>query len=115
MFGIQYFTRFKLVPPFPTRRTHLNNALTLNTYFFCPGIKIAYVILYLYKFFFSNIMKNVKTKVKSRDPKNWILPENTFSQDEFLAGIRKAENGPFYTIQESMEHFEQWIKSRAKR
>jgi hypothetical protein len=60
-------------------------------------------------------MKDLKTKVKNKDPKNWILPDNTLSQDEFLAGIRKAEKGPFYTIQESMEHFEQWIKSRAKR
>jgi len=76
---------------------------------------------YLYNFvplhfhFSSNIMKDIKTKVKNKDPKSWILPENTLSEEEFLAGIRKAEKGPFYTIQESMEHFEQWIKSRAKR
>jgi hypothetical protein len=60
-------------------------------------------------------MKDIKIKVTKRDPKNWILPGNILSQDEFVDGIRKAEKGPFYTIQESMEHFEQWMKSREKR
>ena len=60
-------------------------------------------------------MKEIKTKAKIKDPENWILPGNTMSQDELIAGIRKAENGPFYTIQESMEHFEQWLKTREKK
>ena len=60
-------------------------------------------------------MKDVKIKNEQKDPKTWILPENTISQDEFIAGIREAEKGPFYTVQESMEHFEQWMKSREKR
>ena len=60
-------------------------------------------------------MKEIKTKEKIKDPENWILPGNILSQDELIAGVRKAENGPFYTIQESMEHFEQWLKTREKR
>ncbi len=60
-------------------------------------------------------MKETKTKEKIKDPENWILPGNTMSQDELIAGIREAENGPFYTIQESMEHFEQWLKTKEKR
>ena len=60
-------------------------------------------------------MKDIKINATKRDPKNWILPGNILSQDELVDGIRKAEKGPFYTIQESMEHFEQWMKSREKR
>ena len=60
-------------------------------------------------------MKDVKIKSEQKDPKTWILPGNTISQDEFIAGIREAEKGPFYTAQESMEHFEQLMKSREKR
>jgi predicted transcriptional regulator len=60
-------------------------------------------------------MKVIKTKDQKKESKNWTLPGNTLSQDEFIAGIRKAEKGPFFTIQESMEHFEQWLKSREKK
>ena len=60
-------------------------------------------------------MKDIKAKEKKKDPNNWVIPENTLNQDEFIAGIRKAEKGPFYTIEESMEHFEQWTKSRGKK
>jgi len=60
-------------------------------------------------------MIEIKTKGQKEESKNWILPGISLSQDELLDGIQKAENGPFYTIQESMEHFEQWMKSREKR
>ena len=58
-------------------------------------------------------MKRLKLEDQKNDIKNWILPENSLSQDEILAGILKAEEGPFYTVQESMENFEQWMKSRS--
>ncbi|NEW84585.1 MAG: hypothetical protein GZ094_19765 [Mariniphaga sp.] len=60
-------------------------------------------------------MIDIKTNGQKEESKNWILPGITLSQDEFSEGILKAENGHFYTIQESMEHFEQWMKSRDKK
>jgi len=29
-----------------------------------------------------------------------------------LDGIKAAEKGPFYTVQESMNHFEEWLIKR---
>ena len=60
-------------------------------------------------------MKQLKIDDQKKEVKNWILPENSLSQDEFLSGIKKAEEGPFFTVQESMENFEQWLKSREKK
>jgi hypothetical protein len=62
-------------------------------------------------------MKEIKTKRKDKSPtsKSWILPGKTLSQDEFLTGIQEAEKGPFQTVQESMENFEVWLKSREKK
>ncbi len=60
-------------------------------------------------------MKQFKIDDQKKDIKNWILPENSLSQDEFLSGIKQAEEGPFFTVQESMENFEQWLKSREKK
>jgi len=44
--------------------------------------------------------------------KNWILPNTKLTHDEFISGIHKAEEGPFYSVQESMKHFEEWLKAR---
>jgi hypothetical protein len=60
-------------------------------------------------------MNEIKIKDQKKSFKNWILPGNSLSQDEFLFGISKAEEGPFYTVQESMENFEQWLKSRERK
>ncbi|MDP3434293.1 MAG: hypothetical protein Q8T04_15205 [Bacteroidota bacterium] len=60
-------------------------------------------------------MKQFKIDDQKKDIKNWILPGNSLSQDEFLSGIKQAEEGPFFTVQESMENFEQWLKSREKK
>ncbi len=59
-------------------------------------------------------MKEIKTKKSKKKEKNWSLPGTKLTQDEFEEGIRKAEEGPFYTVQESMEHFESWMKNRKK-
>lgn len=53
-------------------------------------------------------------KTKSVKEDRWTQP-GTMSHEEFMAGIRKAEEGPFYTVQESMQRFEQWLKSRKKK
>ncbi|MDP2338097.1 MAG: hypothetical protein Q8N05_16965 [Bacteroidota bacterium] len=60
-------------------------------------------------------MNEIKIEDQKKDFKNWTLPGNSLSQDEFRTGIQKAEEGPFYTVQESMENFELWLKSREKK
>ena len=53
----------------------------------------------------------MKTKVSSTNNSQWTRPGKMNNQ-EFLAGIEKAEKGRFYTVQESMTNFEQWLKAR---
>ena len=60
-------------------------------------------------------MNELKIEDQKERPKNWTLPDNSLSLNEFLSGIVKAEEGSFYTVQESMENFEQWLKSREKK
>ena len=60
-------------------------------------------------------MKHNKIEDQRKDAKNWIFPGNSLSQDELLSGILQAEEGPFRTVQESMENFEQWLNSREKK
>ena len=47
--------------------------------------------------------------------KNWILPGKTLSNREFIAEIKKAEKGPFHSVQKSMENFELWLTTREKK
>jgi hypothetical protein len=65
----------------------------------------------------AKIMKATKIKEEEQklESKSWILPGKSLTQDEFQAGIHKAEEGPFHTVQESMENFELWLKSREKK
>jgi len=60
-------------------------------------------------------MKAIKPKNGKTGKKNWILPETRLTRDEFISGIRKAEKGPFSTVQESMEQFEKWLDQREKK
>jgi len=60
-------------------------------------------------------MRSTKIKDKKQKPKSWVLPGTSISQDEFQTGIQEAEKGPFQTVQESMENFEVWLKSREKK
>jgi hypothetical protein len=46
---------------------------------------------------------------------NWALPNQTVTHEEFMESIKEAEKGPFYTVQESMQHFEEWLNSRKKK
>ena len=65
----------------------------------------------------NNIFKMAEIKIEDQKKnfKTWTLPGNSLSQHEFLEGIQKAEEGPFNSVPESMENFEQWLKSREKR
>jgi hypothetical protein len=58
--------------------------------------------------------KNNKTEEKTNQRKNWLDPNVSLTYEEFIEGIREAEKGPFYTVEEAMEKFEQWRKSREK-
>ena len=60
-------------------------------------------------------MKELKTSIKSSDLKNWVSPQCSLTQEEFLTGIQKAENGSFHSVQQSMKNFELWLKSKAKK
>ena len=60
-------------------------------------------------------MKQFKITDSKKNSNNWILPGNSLTQDEFQSGILKAEEGPFYSVQTSMKHFDQWLKSREKK
>ena len=57
-------------------------------------------------------MSGIKIGDPKKNYKTWTLSGNSLSQDEFLDGIQKAEEGSFSTVQESIENFEQWLKSR---
>jgi hypothetical protein len=60
-------------------------------------------------------MKTVKTTTPTEKKFNWAIPGQTVTHDKFMSAIKQAETGPFYTVQESMQHFEQWLKSREKK
>ena len=60
-------------------------------------------------------MKHLKSEDQKNVLKNWTSAGHSMSQDELMAGILKAEEGPFYTVQESMENFERWLKAREKK
>jgi hypothetical protein len=53
-------------------------------------------------------MKTVKTK----DEKNWALPGVKLTHEEFIAGIKKAEEGPFYSLDEIKALRAQWRNQR---
>ena len=58
-------------------------------------------------------MRKVKTKGELNKI-NWAIPGQTVTHKEFTEAIKKAEEGPFYTVEESKLHFEEWLKSRKK-
>jgi len=58
-------------------------------------------------------MKTVNTKQAKQI--NWAIPEQKVTHDELTSAIKTAELGSFYTVQESLQHFEQWLKLREKK
>jgi hypothetical protein len=57
-------------------------------------------------------MRTVKTKETQEI--NWAIPKQTVTHSDFMTAIKSAEKGPFHTVQQSMQHFEQWLKLRKK-
>ena len=60
-------------------------------------------------------MSITKTKAvkDDREPneRNWAIPAQVVSLEEIQTAIKRAEDGPFMTVQEAMNDFEQWLKS----
>lgn len=54
----------------------------------------------------------MRTNVKSVSKKSWALPGDSISLEEFKEGIREAEKGPFYTIEESKKIIAEWRAQR---
>ncbi|WP_103665854.1 hypothetical protein [Gracilimonas amylolytica] len=46
---------------------------------------------------------------------NRFTSGEALSEIEFKKGIKVAEKGPFYTVQESMTKFESWLKKRKEK
>ena len=59
-------------------------------------------------------MKTESTK-KEKKEKNWTLPGVNLTQEEFVAGIHKAEEGPFYSLEEMQSIRTQWRNSKKNR
>ena len=58
----------------------------------------------------------MKTKtIKNKETGSWALPGDPITLDEFRAGIKEAEKGPFYTIEESKKMIAEWRKKRTSR
>ena len=47
-------------------------------------------------------------KTKTKEEKNWALPGVKLTHKEFIDGIKQAEEGPFYTLEEMKELRKQW-------
>lgn len=54
---------------------------------------------------------NTKT-IKSVKEKSWVLPGVKLTHKEFIDGIRKAQDGPFYTLEEAKKRLLKWKKER---
>jgi len=58
----------------------------------------------------------MRTKnIKAKETDSWALPGKSLSFKEFKSGIKNAEEGPFYTVEESKKMLEEWRKKRSSR
>jgi hypothetical protein len=55
-------------------------------------------------------MRSSKVKIK----RNLAIPGEPMSQDEFVALIKEAEKGPFFTLEEIKAKMDVWKKSLKK-
>ena len=53
--------------------------------------------------------------IKCKEADNWALPGDPLTTDEFKKGIKEAEKGPFYTIEDSKKIIAEWRKQRNSR
>jgi len=55
------------------------------------------------------MIMSTKTVNKTKE-KSWVLPGVKLTHKEFIDGIKKAEEGPFYSFEEAQERLKQWKK-----
>ena len=53
-------------------------------------------------------------EIKTVSKKRKLLPGLDMTREEFIARVRKAEEGPFYTLEEGLEMMRQWGEQRKK-
>ena len=53
-------------------------------------------------------------KKKEDNSNNLATPGKPMSQKKFASLIKEAEEGTFYTLEESKKHFEEWRKKISK-
>ena len=53
-------------------------------------------------------------KTKNGKSENLPTPGKPMSQKKFASLIKEAEEGEFYTLEESKKHFEEWRKKISK-
>ena len=56
-------------------------------------------------------MKTKTLKIKEID--KWAIPGEPLTVDEFKAGIKEAQKGPFFTIDESKKILQEWRKPKS--
>jgi len=54
----------------------------------------------------------MKHEISKADKKSWGLPGEPLTLEKFKEGIKKAEEGPFYTIEESKKIIKQWREQK---
>lgn len=52
--------------------------------------------------------------LRKKHSENRFATPGTLSEKEFQEGIKAAEEGEFYSVQESMTEIEQWLRKRKK-
>ena len=63
-----------------------------------------------------NTTKTTSVKAdKDPEERNWAIPDQVVSLEEIQTAIKSAEKGPFMNVQEAMNDFELWLKSREKK
>ena len=53
-------------------------------------------------------------KTQKEKSNNLATPGKPMSQEEFNLLIKDAEKGPFYSLEESKKHFQEWRKKISK-
>ena len=51
-------------------------------------------------------------KIKQSKEKKWVLPGLKLTHKEFIEGVKRSEQGPFYTLDEIKEMRRKWRSSR---
>lgn len=54
----------------------------------------------------------METDIKDKLKDSWVVPGDSISLQDFKKAIKEAEEGPFYTIEESKKMIEKWRKQR---